>query len=468
MSQLPALSDFISALKQALGDNNVLSDPAECWAYGYDNSRRQGHPDCVAFVENTAHIQAAIQLCNQYQIPLTARGRATGTPGGSVAVAGGLVLSCERMQRIIKVDPDNRVMVVEPGVLNQTVQNTAAEYGFFWAPDPSSATYCTVGGNLAFNSAGPRAVKYGTTRESVLGLTAVTGAGEIIKTGTYTTKGVVGYDLTRLLIGSEGTLAIITEAILKLTPLPETKQTLRAIYSDITAATNAVVQIMSQSVMPCALEFLDKQAIKLIREQGIQLPEQAQALLLIDVDGLIDAMPATIKKTTHAATNAGLLEIKVAANAEEAKHLWAARKALSPALRTLAPGKINEDIVVPVAQIPTLIHDLEKLAEHYQIINVNFGHAGNGNIHVNLLFDPADPQQKQNAKHCLNKVFNRVLELGGTLSGEHGVGIEKRDFIDREIDKNSLNLMRQIKTVFDPKGILNPEKLFPVMAFPSV
>lgn len=462
MPSTTALSEFIAALTQALGSNNVLTDPAECWAYGYDNSRRQGHPDCVVFAENSTQIQTVIKLCNRYQIPLTARGRATGTPGGSVPIAGGVILSCERMQRIIKVDPDNRAMIVEPGVLNKTVQDTAAEHGFFWAPDPSSSAYCTIGGNLAFNSAGPRAVKYGTPRENVLGLTAITGAGDLIKTGTYTTKGVVGYDLTRLLIGSEGTLAIITEATLKLTPLPETKQTLRIVYNNITAATQAVVAIMSQAITPCALEFLDHQAVKLIREQGVELPIEAQALLLIDIDGLAAAMPAAITKITQAAHHADLLEIKVATNADEAKDLWSARKALSPALRKLAPGKINEDVVVPVSHIPTLIYDLNQLATKYQILNVNFGHAGNGNIHVNLLFDPNNPQQKQNVKACLDTVFNRVLALDGTLSGEHGVGIEKRDFVDREIDANSLQIMRQIKKVLDPNGILNPEKLFPL------
>lgn len=454
-------NEFLSALKAILGEQNVLTDPSELWAYGYDNSRKQGRPDCIVFAENTAHTQAIVQLCNQYKIPLTARGRATGTPGGSVAIAGGLVLSCERLQKVIHVDPANRAITVEPGVLNQTVQDIAAQHGFFWAPDPSSAAFCTVGGNIAFNSSGPRAVKYGATRENVLGLTAITGTGELIKTGTYTTKSAVGYDLTRLLIGSEGTLAVITQATLKLTPLPETKQTLRAIYSDITAATAAVVRIMSQPVVPCALEFIDRQAIKLIREQGIQLPEAAQALLLIDIDGLFEAMPAAIKKISQAASNASLLEIKVATTTEEAKNLWSARKAISPALRTLAPGKINEDVVVPVAHIPTLIHEVENLAEHFQLINVNFGHAGNGNIHVNLLFDPNDQKQTVNAKACLNEVFNLVLKLNGTLSGEHGIGMEKRDYIAREIPANSLNLMRQIKTVFDPNRILNPEKLLP-------
>lgn len=456
LSSLPEAC--VASLRQILGAANVLTDPAECWAYGYDNSRRQGHALGVLFASDTAQVQAIVQLCNQYQLPLTVRGRATGTPGGAVPICGGLVLSCERLQRIIEIDPANRLMRVEPGVLNSDIQKAAAEHGFFWPPDPSSAAYCTVGGNLAYNSAGPRAVKYGTPRENTLGLTAVTGSGEIIRVGTSTTKGVVGYDLTRLLIGSEGTLAIITEATLKLTPLPETKQTIQAIYSDIHTATVAVTRLMAQPIVPCALEFIDRTAITLLREQGIHLPEQARALLIIEVDGLSNAMPAMIEKLVAAATNDGLLAITVAANAAEAAQLWQARKALSPTLRTLAPQKINEDVVVPVARLPDLITGLEQLAERYQIMIVNFGHAGNGNIHVNLL---SDATQRAHALACLDAVFKLVLELGGTLSGEHGIGLEKRAFIAQEIDVASLNLMRQIKTVFDPNGILNPGKIFP-------
>lgn len=455
---------FLYSLQQALGSENVLTDPAECWAYGYDNSRQQGRPDAVIFVEHEQQIQAAIKLCNQYQVPLIVRGRATGTPGGTVPIFGGVIVSCERMNKIIKIDPENRAMIVEPGVINQKVQEIAGDHGFFWAPDPSSASYCTIGGNLAYNSAGPRAVKYGTPRENILGLKAITGTGEIIHTGTYTTKGVVGYDLTRLIIGSEGTLAIITEATLKLTPLPETKKTLRVLYNNLQSATTAITQIMAQAITPCALEFMDNKAINLIRQQGIKLAENTQALLLIDVDGLETSMSAAIEKITSAATNSGLIDIAIAKNTEESKQLWQARKALSPALRTFASGKINEDVVVPISHLTTLITSLEKLAQKYQITIVNFGHAGNGNIHVNLLFDTADSAQTKCAKDCLSEVFDLVLALQGTLSGEHGVGLEKRDFIDREIDANSLNLMREIKKVFDPSNILNPGKLFPIVS----
>jgi D-lactate dehydrogenase len=469
MANLP--DQFIQALQKIFSNNNLLIDPEKCLAYSSDDGRHRAMPDAVVFADNAAHIQATIKLCNQFRIPLTARGGGTGTPGGAVPTQGGVVLSCVNMQKI-KIDPDNRVMVVEPGVTNQAIQTLAAQHGFFWAPDPGSAANCTVGGNLAYNSAGPRAVKYGTPRENVLGLKAITGNGEIIRTGTYTTKGVVGYDLTRLLIGSEGTLVIITEATLKLIPLPETKRTLQALYRDMHAATQAVTRIMAQPVVPCALEFIDHTAIELLRRQGIDLPADAQALLIIEIDGLAAAMPDATAKIIQAATptpesppgrglRGGLIEIKAANNEIETAQLWQARRALSPALRTLAPHKINEDVVVPVSRLPDLIAQLDRLAKQYQILIVNFGHAGNGNIHVNLMADMNDLEKRQRADACLSDVFDCVLKLGGSLSGEHGVGIEKRAFIAREIDPVTLQLMKQIKIAFDPNNILNPGKIFP-------
>jgi D-lactate dehydrogenase len=352
--------------------------------------------------------------------------------------------------------------VVQPGVTNQAVQEAAAAHGFFWPPDPTSAAFCTVGGNLAYNSAGPRAVKYGTPRENTLGLRAVTGSGAEIRTGVYTTKGVVGYDLTRLLIGSEGTLAVITEATLKLTPLPETKRLLQAVYRDMHSAARAVSRIMAQSVTPCALEFIDGRAIAMIRDYAqIPLPEAAGALLMIEVDGQHAAIAAAVDSVSGAARGEGLLEIKAAQTAEETAALWATRKALSPALRTIAPKKINEDVVVPVSHMAELIGGLEALSQEFAVTIVNFGHAGNGNIHVNLLVNPDDPDEMQRAEHCLERVFDLVLKLKGTLSGEHGVGIEKRGFVSREIAAPALELMRGIKELFDPRGILNPDKMLP-------
>lgn len=457
--------DFLVALRQAVGPANVLTDPADCWPYGYDNSRRHYPPEAVAFATGHEQVMATVRLCCRHRVPLVARGRGTGTTGASVPVRGGVVLALERMDKILHTDVDNRVMVVQPGVTNQAVQEAAAAHGFFWPPDPTSAAFCTVGGNLAYNSAGPRAVKYGTPRENTLGLRAVTGGGAEIRTGVYTTKGVVGYDLTRLLIGSEGTLAVITEATLKLTPLPETKRLLQAIYRDMHSAARAVSRIMAQSVTPCALEFIDGRAIAMIRDYAqIPLPEGAGALLMIEVDGQHAAIAAAADCVGAAAQGEGLLDIKAAQNAAETAALWATRKALSPALRTIAPKKINEDVVVPVSRMAELIGGLEALSQEFAITIVNFGHAGNGNIHVNLLVNPDDPDEMRRAERCLDRVFELVLKLNGTLSGEHGVGLEKRDYIAREIAAPALELMRGIKELFDPQGILNPDKMLPPQA----
>ena len=460
MSDIPGA--FVERLKAVLGAQNVLTDPADRWPYGQDNSRKHTPPDAVAFATSHAQVRETVRLCNEYNIPIVARGRGTGTTGSAIPVRGGLVLSLERMDRIIEMDAANRVMRVEPGATNQAIQDKAAEHGFFWPPDPTSSAYCTVGGNIALNAAGPRALKYGSTRENVLGLVAVTGNGDEIHTGTYTTKGVVGYDLTRLLIGSEGTLAIVTQATLRLTPLPETRRTLQAVYDSVRAAAAAVSRLMAQPVTPCALEFMDAAAIEMIRSYSrAELPQGAGALLMIELDGPEAAMETAVATISAAARGEGLLSLAAAKTKDEAAALWATRKALSPALRNIAPNKLNEDVVVPVSRIPELIDGLEKLSRESGIPIVNFGHAGNGNIHVNLLYDTQDPRQERNALPCLSRVFDLVLALGGTLSGEHGIGMAKRDYINRAIDPVTLDLMRAIKRQFDPRGILNPDKIFP-------
>ncbi len=457
---LPA--DIVSHLKQFLKPDQLLLDPADCWPYGGDNSRRQVAPLSVVFPSSADQIARLVALARQTGTPLVARGRGTGTTGGAVPVENSIVLSLERMDRIIDINPGNRTMRVEPGVINDAVQKAAAEHGLFWAPDPGSSAFCTVGGNLAFNAAGPRAVKYGATRENVLGLKAITGAGVEIVAGTNTTKGVVGYDLTRLLIGSEGTLAIITEATLKLLPLAASRHTIMTSYASIDAATKAIVSVMAQPVMPCALEFIDRQAIDMIRDYSeADLPEDAGALLMVEVDGEADCLDKATAALSKTLKNDGLLEQHIAKSEEESRQLWATRKALSPALRKIAPNKLNEDVVVPVTRIPELIHGIEQMSQQYGIPIVNFGHAGNGNIHVNLLYDRMNNEQNVHAKQCLQSLFTLVLELGGTLSGEHGVGTEKRAYIEQEIDPAPLAVMRQIKTVFDPDNILNPGKIFP-------
>jgi D-lactate dehydrogenase len=454
---------FLKHLCELLGATRLLTDPAECHTYGYDNSSLQGQPIAVALPETHQEVVAIVCACREHRVTLIARGQGTGTTGATVpADDHTLVVSLQRMNRIIDISPDNRWMIVEPGVTNQAVQTAAAEHGFFWPPDPTSAAICTVGGNLAYNSAGPRAVKYGTPRENTLGLKAVTGRGETLRTGVKTTKGVVGYDLTRLLIGSEGTLAIITEATLKLTPLQPAKRTLRALYRDVHSAARAVSAIMAQPVIPCALEFMDGNAIQMVRpEVGNSLPDDAGALLMIEVDGIESQLDELISCIVSAATVEGTLGVEAARSAEEVAALWSIRKALSPALRRVAPKKINEDVVVPVSRIPELVTELERLSARHRIRIVNFGHAGNGNLHVNLMYDPADGDQQRRALACLEDVFAATLRMDGTLSGEHGIGLVKRDWVGKELDDTSLRLMRAIKAQFDPDGILNPGKALP-------
>lgn len=452
---------FLKALGKILPAENILTREADCWPYGYDNSRRHGLPQAVVLPLSHEHVVAIVKLCNQFEIVMIPRGRGTGTTGATVPLNGGLVVSMERMTRIVELNYDDRYMAVEPGVLNKQVQDTAAEEGFFWAPDPTSAAFCSVGGNLAYNSAGPRAVKYGTPRENVLGLRVVLANGEEMRTGVYTTKGVVGYDFTRLLIGSEGTLAFITEATLKLLPLAEAKRTLQISYKDIRSAAQAVANIMAQPVTPCALEFIDAKAIEMIRNYShADLPLNAGAMLMVEVDGTEITLDHAVTCIEKAAGNDGLIEFKAAKTAEEVAQLWATRKALSPALRTIAPKKINEDVVVPVSKLPDLIDGLEKLSAQYDIPIVNFGHAGNGNMHTNLLVDPDDAEQMQRSEKCLHQVFELVLSLNGTISGEHGVGMEKQAFVSMELDSVNLAMMQKVKQLFDPLNLMNPGKMF--------
>ena len=454
---LPA--NLIADLQGAFPPDRFYTDPVDCYSYAYDNSRKIFPPDAVLFPLTGEEVQHIVTLCNQYQVPLIPRGRGTGTAGGSLPEFGGIALSMERMLNIISVDPANRVIVAEPGVLNQSVQDAAKPFGFFWPPDPSSAMFSSVGGNIATSAGGPHAVKYGTTREHVLGLKAVTGAGDFITTGCYTTKGVVGYDLTRLLIGSEGTLAVITEATLKLTALPSVVAGITAHFHDLSSCAEAIVNIMSLPQLPSALEFLDSGSLNLIRGRyPDMLPTNTTAMLMIEVDGSKNDIPDALSGILAACRTGGLIH---ANQVDDTTALWKARKALSPLLREIAPKKINEDVVVPVSTLPQFLHGLTQLSTRHNLQNVNFGHAGNGNIHVNLLINPDDAEEVARAECCLDEIFDLVIQLRGTLSGEHGIGSEKRAFVTKEIDHATLNLMKSIKHLFDPNNILNPGKLFP-------
>lgn len=458
----PTLPDALQReLADLLGDG-WRTDASERLTYAYDNSRRQSLPDAVALPTSREQVAALVRACRAARTPVIARGRGTNTTGAAVPVAGGVVVSFERMNRILDIRPGDRCAVVEPGVLNGELQAALKPHGLFWPPDPTSAAYSSIGGNLACNAGGPRAVKYGASRDNVLALTAVTGTGELIHCGTATTKGATGYDLQRLLVGSEGTLALIVEASLRLTPAPKSRRALRAIYRDVSAAAQAVARLMAQPITPSMLEFMDAHAVRLARDVGgADLPPDAGALLMIEADGDAQTLPHDVEALMRAADGDGLVSLDDAADEAARERLWAARKALSPSLRTLAPGKINEDVVVPVSRIPQLVDGVQALSREFDLPIVCFGHAGNGNLHVNLLYHPDDTAESARAHAAMARVFALALSLGGTLSGEHGIGLAKREFMPQAIDAPTLSMMRAVKAAFDPDGILNPGKLLP-------
>jgi D-lactate dehydrogenase len=417
----------------------------------------------VLFPTSHDEVAALVRMAFEHHIALTPRGAGSGNVGGALPAPGSVVVSFECMRRVLEFDPDNRLIVVEPGVVTADIERIARGAGLFYPPDPGSNAYCRIGGNLAMNAAGPRAVKYGVTRDYVLGLRAVTGSGQEIRTGCRTTKGVTGYDLTRLLVGSEGTLALFTEATLKLLPAPEAVATLRVCYASNRAALDAVGRIMHQAVMPSALEFMDHRAIDAIRPTGAadDLPPGTRALLMVEADGAAADLPRQIAALEQALVGDGLLDLRSGFTRDAITLLWTARKSLSQAVKRIAPLKINEDVVVPVSQLADFVDFIDDTARTHQLAVVSFGHAGNGNLHVNLMVHPDDPAEMARAHAALDAIMQRVLALGGTLSGEHGIGTEKRRFVPQEIDPATLALMHSIRLQFDPRHLLNPGKLFP-------
>ncbi len=461
-----ALAELHSALAEfraALGESSVFDDTDTLALYSSDETPKRVTPAAVLFPHHHAHVEALVRIALAHRLPLVARGAGSGNVGGALPVAKGVVVSFECMQRVLEFDPDNRLIVVEAGVTAESIDILARQAGLFYPPDPGSGAYAHIGGNLAMNAAGPRAVKYGVTRDYVLGLRAVTGAGDSIRTGCRTSKGVTGYDLTRLLVGSEGTLALITEATLKLLPAPEAISTLRVCFDSSRHAIDAVRRVMQQAVIPCALEFMDRHALTAIHATGTtaDLPGGTQALLMVEADGARADLPRQVAALQSALAGAGLLELRESLDHEDARRLWAARKSLSHAIKQIAPLKINEDVVVPVSALPDFVDFLDGLGAQHQLPIVSFGHAGNGNLHVNLMVHPDDADEMARTEQCLNHLMEKVLELGGTLSGEHGIGTEKRRFVPQEIDPPTLALMRQIKQQFDPHALLNPGKLLP-------
>ena len=452
---------FFRELQSITGRDHCTREKEDLACYAYDAITRGSMPDVVVFPGTTDDVVQIMKLATRHRIPVTPRGSGSGTTGGSLPVAGGIVMVMTRFTRIIDIDRDNLVARVEPGVITGDFHKEVERLGLFYPPDPSSSAFSTLGGNVAECAGGPRAVKYGVTRDYVLGLTAVLPTGSIIKTGVKTAKGVVGYDLTRLITGSEGTLAVITELTLKLIPLPQAVETVSVIFPGMDKAAETVSDIIRSGIIPRSIEYLDKAAVACaLSYSKLDIPDGAEAVLILETDGRKEEAEYAIQRLMAICRDHGALEIRMARTPEERERLWAARKAVSPALYMYGPDKINEDIVVPRSRIPDMVRSIEALRKETGLTMVTFGHAGDGNIHVNIMLDKKDKQQFELAKKAVERIFDLTLALGGTLSGEHGVGITKADYIRKELGPAEIDLMKNIKSVFDPDNILNPGKIF--------
>jgi len=449
-------------LKDIVGKDYCTNVKEDLLCYSYDATGQIFLPEAAVFPENTMQISMIMQLANQDHFIVVPRGAGTGMTGGSLAVKGGVIIVMSRFNKIIEIDKQNLIAHVEPGVVTGLLHNAVEKEKLFYPPDPASSKFSTLGGNLAECAGGPRAVKYGVTRDYVLGLEVVLPTGEIIKTGGKTAKGVVGYDLTRLFVGSEGTLGIITKIILRLVPLPEVKKTMTAVFTQMETAAETVSDIIRCCIIPRTIEFMDKASIKCAASYvDIGLPVDAQAMLLMEIDGCKTEVDNKIDQLTDLCIQKGATHIKTAATEKEAARLWKARKAISPSLFQFGPDKINEDIVVPRNKIPHIVKKINELREETGLTMVSFGHAGDGNIHFNIMLDKKNEKQLKKAKGAVNSLFDYTIALGGTISGEHGVGITKAPYISKEIGQVELLLMKKIKKLFDPNEILNPGKIFP-------
>ncbi len=457
------LSDStIKRLKEIVGDENASTDKEDRICYSYDATNQQFLPEAVVFPGNAEEIAEIVKLANSESFPIVPRGAGSGFSGGSLPVKGGVVMVMERLNKIENIDRENLIAVVQPGVVTGELQAEVESLGLFYPPDPASLKFCTIGGNVAECAGGPRALKYGVTKDYVLGLEVVLPTGEIIHTGVKTIKGVVGYDLTKLMVGSEGTLGIVTKITLKLLPLPDSFKTMLAVFPDIKDAAVTVSTIIASKIIPTTLEFMDQTSIRCVEDYlKIGLPVDAGALLLIEVDGdkgTVEKQAELIKEICLAK---GAGEVNIAETKRETKELWDARRAISPSLARLNLRKINEDVVVPRNKIPDLISGIREIASKYSLIIANFGHAGDGNIHVNVMVKKDDPEELKKGEKAVEEIFRLTVDLDGTLSGEHVIGTVKASYISMELGSREIELMKEVKSVFDPNGILNPGKIFP-------
>lgn len=448
----------LKELEAIVGSANLFTAPEALIEYSHDATTREALPWAIAKPLTTRQVSDILALANREGIPVVPRGAGTGMSGGSVPIQGGIVLSLERMNKITEIDEDNFIAVVQPGVITGELQREVEARGLFYPPDPASHATCTLGGNVAECAGGLRAVKYGVTKDYVLGLEVVLPTGEVIQTGARTIKSVAGYDLTKLFIGSEGTLGIVTSIIVKLLPLPETVKTLSAFFPDVQSAATTVTKIIKNKIMPRALEFADRASLTAVETYLKEdISAGAAAMLIVEVDGTADATEQEAQRIAEIMNQEGAMRVHRAASDEEREHLWKARREISPALKTLKPVKLNEDIVVPRSRIPELLRAIGEISQRYGFLIASFGHAGDGNIHTNVMIEEAD---RARGKSAVREIFAATLRLGGSISGEHGIGLAKAEYLPMELGPETISAMKRIKHALDPKNILNPGKIF--------
>jgi len=452
----------IDYFKNLIGAENVYDDKAHLIAYCYDATRARYEPDAVLFPREESDVSEILKYCNEHRIIITPRGAGSGFTGGALPANGGIILAFEKhMNKILEIDMENMVAVVQPGVINMALQRAVEARGLFYPPDPASEEYSTIGGNVSENAGGMRAAKYGITKDYVMALRAVLPNGEIIRAGKRTIKDVAGYNIAGIIIASEGTLACITEITLKLIAKPKMAQTAMGVFPSVEAAMNAVYKTMAAGVTPVAMEFLDNLSINAVEKKFNKgLPKDAGAILITDVDGNTEEeLTQQLDVIEEAFLENGCSGFKRATSLEESKNLWFARRNASQSITIYGSKKLNEDITVPRSKLPALLQAIGEVSQKYNVTVPCFGHTGDGNVHTNVMVDGSDPKQLEIGHQAIEEIFKATVALGGTLSGEHGIGLSKAPFMHLAFSEGEMELFRSVKKAFDPHNILNPSKM---------
>jgi len=448
-------------LRRLLSKGQVFDSVEDRTMYAYDGTSAKALPEAVVLAASPQEVAAVLRFATSQGVPVVPRGAGTGLSGGSVPAQGGIALVVAGMRRITEIDTGSMLVVTEPGVITGELQKSVEEAGMFYPPDPASLNYCTIGGNVAENAGGPRAVKYGVTKDYVLGLEVAVPGGDLVRLGGKQVKNVTGYNLVQLFVGSEGTLGVITEVILRLLPKPPAKKTMLAIFDRLEDAADAVAAVMAGGVTPTTLEIMDKTSINCVEDYlRLGLPRDAEAFLLIEVDGMPVAVEAEAEVIAGICRGKRVRSFEMARDAKEADTLWRARRAVSPAISQVRRAKIGEDISVPRSAIPAMVREIQRISREHDLPIAIFGHAGDGNLHPNILADRRNPTEMQRVEHAIAAIFEASVRLGGTLSGEHGIGLSKQPFLRMALSPEAIRLMQDVKRAVDPKGILNPGKIF--------